>query len=86
MPFYGVDRRTLRLRQNIEDFDYVCLGHFHSLNFLQPSGMPILMNGTFVSGGQYPLYKMGLSERPQQWVFGVHPVNGIAWMYAINLS
>jgi len=87
LPFYGVDRRTLRWQVSIpEKWDACAMGHFHSLNFIQPSGIPIFINGTFSTRAEYPLKRLGVGDTAQQWCYFVHPVKGVSAMYSIYLE
>jgi len=80
IPFYGLDRRTLRWNVSIGEFDYAVVGHFHSLNYICPSGIPILMNGTLSTGSRYCLQWLGVEEQPSFWTFFVGDKYGItAW-------
>lgn len=87
LPFYGLDRRVLRWSQSItQKFDYACCGHFHSANYLEPSGIPMLINGTFVSDDPYALKKLGLGSSCAQWTFFVDKDVGITASYLLRLT
>jgi len=87
IPFYGIDRRTLRWSISIkENWDIGCCGHFHSSNYLEPSGIPLFMNGTFVTDDPYALQKMGLGSSCSQWTFFVSQEWGVTASYLIYLA
>jgi len=75
------------IRQMLDlPFQYVCMGHFHTANFLQFNNVTTFMNGTFVTSDSYPLKKMGLGNDACQWTFGVHPEHGVTFLYPLILS
>ena len=87
IPFYGIDRRTLRWNVNIPGgWKYCFMGHFHMCNYIRPSGIPIFINGTFASGTLYPLHRLGLQDEPAQWSFFMSHKQGITARYEINLT
>ncbi len=86
VPFYGITTRALRWKQSIPGWDTMCLGHFHTINELCFNRIPIFMNGTFVSGDEYPVSRLGLEADVRQWLFGVHPEHGVTWRYHIRLE
>ena len=87
LPFYGIDRRTLRWNVNIPGgWQYCLMGHHHICNYLRASGIPIFINGTFASGMAYPLMRMGLMDDPRQWVLFLSPKRGVTAMYDVDLS
>jgi len=76
LPFYGIDRRSLKWKQSLPHWDILLMGHFHSCSFLQPSGFPIFINGTFSSDSRFVAQWLGLKEIAEQWTFFVgdnHP-------------
>lgn len=86
LPFYGVTARALRWKQSIPNWDVLCMGHFHTLQELNFSGVPIFMNGTFVSDDEYPVNTLGLVNDTRMWMFGVHPDRPVTWRYALDLD
>lgn len=87
LPFYGIDRRTLRWNINIPGgWQYCFMGHFHICNYIRPSGIPVFINGTFASGMSYPLHRMGLQDDPRQWILFLSPKRGVTAMYDVELE
>jgi len=80
LPFYGIDRRSLRWNQSLPPWDILVMGHFHSLSYIQPSGIPIIMNGTFSSDSRFVAQWLGIREIAEQWTFFVgnkHPLTAV---------
>jgi hypothetical protein len=73
-------------RMSSMPFQYMCMGHFHTANFLQFNNVTTLMNGSLVTDDAYPLKKMGLGNEACQWTFGVHPEHGVTFLYPLILS
>ena len=87
LPFYGIDRRTLRWNVNIPGgWQYCLMGHFHICNYIRPSGIPVFINGTFASGMSYPLHRMGLQDDPRQFILFLSPKRGVTAMYDVRVD
>jgi len=87
IPFYGIDRRTLRWNVSIPGtWQYCFMGHFHICNYIRPSGIPIFVNGTWASGSAYPLYRLGLQDDPRQWVLFISPKRGVTAQYDVKVN
>jgi hypothetical protein len=87
IPYYGVDRRTLRWNVSIPgDWEACFMAHFHVSNYIRPSGIPIFINGTFASGTSYPLHRLGLQDDPRQWCLFASPKRGITAHYEIRVD
>jgi len=87
MPFYGIDRRTLRWNVSIPGgWQYCFMGHFHVCNYIRPSGIPIFINGTWVSGASYPLHRLGLRDDPRQFILFMSPKRGVTAIYDIEVN
>jgi len=71
LPFYGIDRRSLRWNQSLPPWDVLVMGHFHSLSYIQPSGIPIMINGTLSSDSRYVAQWVGVKEIAEMWTFFV---------------
>ena len=71
LPFYGIDRRSLRWNQSLPPWDVLTMGHFHSLSYIQPSGIPIMINGTLSSDSRYVAQWVGVKEIAEMWTFFV---------------
>jgi len=85
LPFYGIDRRSLRWNQSLPSWDVLLMGHFHSLSFIQPSGIPILINGTLSSDSRYVAQWLGIKEKAEMWTFFVGDKYGITGWHRIDL-
>ena len=78
-PLYGIINIVTLWHQAIPDpFEYVLLGHFHALNYLNAVGTPVYLNGAFVDDDEYGMVR-GLKATAAQWVSGVHPKYGAVW-------
>jgi hypothetical protein len=87
VPFYGIDRRSLRWNVSISgNWQYLFMGHFHICNYIRPSGIPIFMNGTFASGATYPLQRLGLQDDPRQWILFMSPKRGVTAQYDVKVN
>ena len=87
LPFYGIDRRTLRWNVSIPGgWQYCFMGHFHVCNYIRPSGIPIFVNGTWVSGAAYPLHRLGLRDDPRQFILFMSPKRGVTAIYDIEVN
>jgi predicted phosphodiesterase len=85
LPFYGIDRRSLKWKQSLPDWDILVMGHFHSASFLQPSGLPIFINGTVCSDSRYVAQWIGVREIAEQWTMFVGEKYGVTAMHKIDL-
>lgn len=87
IPYYGIDRRTLRWQENLEQrFDYVAMFHFHSANYIRPSGIKIFMNGTLSTGSRFARQRLGLEEDPEMWTLFVGDKYGVTGMHLIDVA
>lgn len=85
IPIYGVTQRAMRWQGSIGNFDYMCLGHFHTPLRMDWNNTEILINGCFMSDDQWVLKVIGMSTKPAQMCFGVHPRMGISFLYKLKL-
>ena len=90
VPWYGLSARGSNWKQSMSlkdvHFDYILGGHFHTPNYLHNNGVPVLINGTFVSDSDFPLSRMGLMDVPQQVAFFVSKKYGITAQYRVKLD
>jgi len=86
IPIYGITQRAMRWQGSLGNFDYMCLGHFHTPIRMDWNMVEILINGCFVSEDQWVLKVIGMSTEPAQVFFGVHKNIGITWHYKIKLN
>jgi len=87
IPYFGIDRRVARWNINIPSkFEWVNMGHFHVCNYVQPSGIPIFINGCWPSDTDFPLQVMGLNTPPAQWTYFVSEKHGAADLHIVRLD
>lgn len=88
IPFYGIIQRAMRLRVGglQEDFEVVCLGHFHTVGSIYWNDLRILMNGTFLSDDDFSQKRLGLRPATKFWFFGVSEERPITWSYLIDVA
>ena len=87
LPHYGLERRVNRLKVNLpKDFEMAVVGHFHTPNYMTYGGIPVLINGAWVTGADYPLARLGLSDRASQWTFFVNPEYLVTALYELRLE
>lgn len=61
-------------------------GHFHKAHYNEVSSvLEHFMTGSLVSDDEWALKKLGISSRPTQGLYGIHPHHGITWKYAIDM-
>lgn len=85
IPIYGVTQRAMRWQGSIGNFDYMCLGHFHTPIRMDWNNTEIIINGCFMSDDQWVLKVIGMSTQPAQVLFGVHPRKGISFSYKLKM-
>jgi len=85
IPIYGVTQRAMRWQGSIGEFEYMCLGHFHTPLRMDWNNTEIIINGCFMSEDQWVLKVIGMSTQPSQICFGTHPRKGISWFYKLKL-
>ena len=85
LPFYGIDRRSLRWKQSLPNWDILTMGHFHTCSFFQASGIPIFINGTMSSDSRFVAQWLGIREIAEMWTMFVGEKYGITAMHKIDL-
>lgn len=85
IPIYGVTQRAMRWQGSLGNFDYMCLGHFHTPLRMDWNNTEILINGCLISEDQWVLKVIGMTTTPSQLMFGVHPRKGISFFYKLKL-
>jgi len=69
-----------------KSFDYMCMGHFHSMAELETSsGGKIILNSSFAGGDDYSINTLQSANKASQKFFGVHE-EGKSWTYDIQLD
>ncbi len=85
LPYYGLVRQGKARRIEIP-FDIECIGHFHQTMEIPIGGSSkTLVNGSWVSKGDYGWRKFGSVSRAEQTYFGVSPKRPRTWNYTIDL-
>lgn len=86
IPYYGIDRAYGNYMDLLKvPFTYFLLGHFHAAASLPGSGYSEkIINGCWPGGGGLTK-KIQVASLPEQWMFGVHPRQGITFRYKIKL-
>ena len=86
IPIYGITQRLMRWQGSIGNFEYLCMGHFHTPIRADWNDTEYLINGCFVSEDQWVLKVIGMSTSPAQVLFGVHPKMGVTFYYKLKLN
>ena len=69
-----------------KSFDYMVMGHFHSMAELETnSGGRIILNSSFAGGDDYSINTLLSANSAAQKFFGVH-AEGKTWTYDIQLD
>jgi predicted phosphodiesterase len=69
-----------------KDYQYLCLGHYHSYQEMQTAKGSVFINGSFVGGDMYSMSQLRIATAPSQLIFGVHQQHGVTWRYNLNLD
>jgi predicted phosphodiesterase len=86
IPLYALLQRMLRWATSMtEDWDVLCVGHWHCYGHIDQNNQELIVNGTLVSDDEYVRRQYGWSSSTLQVMFGVHPRKGITWEYRIKL-
>jgi hypothetical protein len=86
IPYYGITTRMMRLMGIVGQFDYMCLGHFHTPSNLSWGNAEIFVNGCFVTDDQWVLQNLGMPSLAKQVMFFVHPKQGVSARYLVKLD
>lgn len=86
LPYYGITTRAMRWLGSLGDFDYLCLGHFHTYAVLDWNNITIFMNGTFLSDDDWTKQRLGLKSSICQMLLGVHQRVGVSFARKILLD
>lgn len=86
IPFYGITSRSMRWQGAIGDYEYLCLGHFHTFNVLDVSSRTVFMNGTFLSDDEWTIKTLGWTSSVCQMLLSVHPRRGVSFVRRIDLK
>lgn len=82
IPMFAFRRRIQGWHIHFGGFRYVLSAHFHMAWYYEvAAGLDHIGNSTIVSDDPWALKKLGISSKPRQWSFGIHPQKGITWCY-----
>jgi len=86
VPYYGITNMMNRWSQSVPGWDYLTMGHFHHYSLgTKFIDKEFIINGSFLSGDNFSLERLGANTHPSQVVFGVHEKCGVTWRYPVNL-
>lgn len=89
-PFYGIDRTAKSYSEAMQGinrpFDDLVLGHFHVPHNWQTAKGEVFVNGSFVGATKFVFKQLHTTVRPSQWIFLVHPEQGIADRFLFRLD
>lgn len=87
IPWYGIQRYVSRITaleaKRNEAPDVYCFGHFHTATSLPHSGGETFVNGSLIGGTEYSVNSLGASDRPTQWLLGVHEQHGVTHRWPV---
>lgn len=86
IPHYGVTSKGMRWQGSMGHFDYLIMGHFHSIQICEWNNWTYFMNGTFSTDDEFSQEIIGLMGSSKQLFFGIHPRKGVTWHYKIKLA
>jgi hypothetical protein len=87
IPWYGIQRYTSRVGA-IEaaahrHVQYFLFGHFHTATSLPHPGGEMFVNGSLIGATEYGVNALGVSDRPAQWLLGVHEKLGVTHRWPV---
>jgi hypothetical protein len=87
IPWYGIERyvsRITALEAQRDASPHVYLfGHFHTITSLPHSAGEMFVNGSLIGGTEYSVNALGKSDKPAQWLLGVHQEHGISHRWPV---
>lgn len=87
IPFYGINRMMANLNaleaSRGTPFHAALLGHFHNLSSMEAASAEYFVNGSLIGGTEFSVQGMGRSDKPRQWMLGVHAEHGITHRWPI---
>jgi len=87
IPFYGIIQKGMRWQGSLpEEWNYLCMGHFHTNLFFKWNNFKTFMNGTWLDNDDYALRELGMDSSTEQVLFGVSQRKGTTWRYDIKLN
>jgi len=80
VPYYGIDRCLLRLRQmfaSVDDyFDSALIGHFHCADTGDTATGPRIINGSVKGGDEFAMGSLQMTNKPSQNLVYYHEKHG----------
>lgn len=88
LPYYGLNRmvsnvNALEASRGNTIHTYL-LGHFHTSTSLPHAAGESFINGSLIGGTEMSINALGKSDRPSQWLLGVHKENGISHRWPLR--
>ncbi len=87
VPWYGIERHVSRvtsLEAKRGQAPDICLfGHFHTASSMPLSGGETFVNGSLIGGTEYSVNELAKSDKPTQWLLGVHPEHGVTHRWPV---
>lgn len=89
VPWGGVMRRVVTLQQQFHTanmpINYVALGHYHTANAVEGTGMKIFMNGSVKGLDEYSMKQFGSGRDPMQLLLTFHHKHGVTDISYLDL-
>ena len=88
MPWYGFNKKVLGWGVGAipEHFDYAVCGHWHQPTSFVLNTKMVYVNGSTESTNTYAMEQLAAVGFPNQWLFFMHPDNGITAEYRVWLD
>lgn len=91
LPYYGLKRRqdaiqALLRHLGAPTMDYLLMGHFHRLTYLQGTDCDLIINGSVKGGDEYSIAAHHSANEPVQALLTVHEKHGLTDLSRLNLS
>ena len=86
IPYYGITTRSMRWEGSIGQYNYLCMGHFHTYTIIDVSTRVVFINGTFLSDDEWTIKTLGWTSSVCQMLLSVHPKQGVSFVRRINLG
>lgn len=83
---HSEEQRLQSLIGGGKQFNYLCMGHFHTYQEMETSSGGIIVNGSFVGGDIHSMHQLRCKSKPTQTLFGIHPERGKTWNYVLQLD
>jgi predicted phosphodiesterase len=85
-PIYGINTAGMGWQGAVGHFDYLSLGHFHSIGVWEQNDFDVMLNGSFVSNDDWTEEVLARKSQARQLLSFVHPKYGITGWHAIQLA